>query len=237
MRGGVSPYYDASMFGSPFSPHAWGCFHILPWSIFPVFVFPTCVGVFLRTWFLSWSLPSFPHMRGGVSSHVFRHKILVPFSPHAWGCFSLCPCCRYFVSVFPTCVGVFLTFLTKTGHNFCFPHMRGGVSVYSYLTNKFKEFSPHAWGCFRLGFLEILWKRVFPTCVGVFPSGQDSILKRNCFPHMRGGVSYHDDSCFITLTFSPHAWGCFLSDIYGALEEVVFPTCVGVFPTWVYWRI
>ena len=48
VRGGVSKrHFGASWYGV-FSPRAWGCFSLLSGLKLKIWVFPTCVGVFLR---------------------------------------------------------------------------------------------------------------------------------------------------------------------------------------------
>src|SRR5690554_7605173 len=47
---------------------------------------------------------------------------------------------------------------------------------------------------------------------------------------MRGGVSLYELSHDGELESSPHAWGCFHSVPTSWGTELVFPTCVGVFP-------
>ncbi len=47
---------------------------------------------------------------------------------------------------------------------------------------------------------------------------------------MRGGVSKEPFIIPPLVGSSPHAWGCFLDAAGLMLHDVVFPTCVGVFP-------
>ena len=94
--------------------------------------------------------------------------------------------------------------------------------------------SPRAWGCFRLPcntFLNIL---VFPTRVGVFLMSIVSSPPRVGLPHARGGVSIITADDRELPPSSPRAWGCFCKDIDDYLQEIVFPTRVGVFP-WANW--
>ena len=67
VRGGVSPFRRAISLWTTSSPRAWGCFLARASSIPPKTVFPTCVGVFLRT---PSTMPAgfcLPHVRGGVA--------------------------------------------------------------------------------------------------------------------------------------------------------------------------
>ena len=73
-------------------------------------------------------------------------------SPRAWGCFLTFELAFYFLLVFPTCVGVFLTLRFARRRKECLPHVRGGVSPASL-------------------FMRVM-TGVFPTCVGVFLVGR-----------------------------------------------------------------
>ena len=189
MRGGVSKYCIYFQAGQRSSPHAWGCFSVDKLLKCPEAVFPTCVGVFLSLLLGAFPLTGLPHMRGGVSHLQGQSKRSARSSPHAWGCFSRTsrPASRY--RVFPTCVGVFPIASLIVGGAGGLPHMRGGVSPTGGAGDSPPASSPHAWGCFRCGRLDVDAGFVFPTHVGVFPSL--SGLKNNPIglPHIRGGVS------------------------------------------------
>ena len=66
-RGGVSypGIPDSSFMRS--SPRSWGCFRSSPCLIRPPSVFPTLVGVFLRSDLHGYQVAGLPHARGGVS--------------------------------------------------------------------------------------------------------------------------------------------------------------------------
>jgi len=94
----------------------------------------------------------------------------VQSSPRSWGCFEkLIPALDAF-DVFPTLVGVFLTFRSGPRLALGLPHARGGVS--NFLDAKYILFwsSPRSWGCFSIGRLHRSGQKVFPTLVGVFPT-------------------------------------------------------------------
>ena len=114
-------------------------------------VFPTCVGVFPKVTDLASASRSLPHVRGGVSLSRFSVVIFLVSSPRAWGCFSGRGYVGIELSVFPTCVGVFLKQNTGTGLCLCLPHVRGGVSIITFVTPAGKLSSPRAWGCFGRG--------------------------------------------------------------------------------------
>ena len=171
------------------SPHAWGCF-LWAYSIsFQIRVFPTCVGVFPNSLRLAKSSICLPHMRGGVSAYIRNHDEGRSSSPHAWGCFSSSLRLAPVISVFPTCVGVFLLRLRHMWLAIGLPHMRGGVSQTSHRPEMASRSSPHAWGCFSSETGQNSKATVFPTCVGVFPGHPTFPDTSPSLPHMRGGVS------------------------------------------------
>ena len=130
VRGGVSGDRQGGQRAPWSSPRAWGCFYIFYIIYRCVFVFPTCVGVFLTTCRLTSTCDGLPHVRGGVSRLKFVGERLSESSPRAWGCFHN-PVCRARVSlVFPTCVGVFPAWIRLWRPTRGLPHVRGGVSDY-----------------------------------------------------------------------------------------------------------
>ena len=169
MRGGVS--YDAipHLTRSQSSPHAWGCFSGSGQGQAGRPVFPTCVGVFLPFAGLTAARCGLPHMRGGVS--LFNQCLagVRKSSPHAWGCFAHRRKSTGLKKVFPTCVGVFLSLITRRKRMHCLPHMRGGISQDDYPGLGDWWSSPHAWGCFFHHLRRDSAAGVFPTRVGVFP--------------------------------------------------------------------
>ena len=91
-------------------------------------VFPTCVGVFLKSEITDLYHFGLPHVRGGVSFLNPAASNAMKSSPRAWGCFLCIGFKVCFTYVFPTCVGVF----PRTRQSFkvmaSLPHVRGGVS-------------------------------------------------------------------------------------------------------------
>ena len=87
-RGGVSPegYEEVPYVLS--SPRTWGCFHTCLPLRYACLVFPTHVGVFLRTLGNSGIQCCLPHARGGVSLHSGDWRCPRTSSPRTWGCFS-----------------------------------------------------------------------------------------------------------------------------------------------------
>ena len=132
-------------------------------------------------------------------------------SPHVRGGVSMTTSSNLiFNAVLPTCVGVFLTYTDD-------------ITVR-------KQFSPRAWGCFRLHKDDRGVEKVLPTCVGVFLTLFRLYLNDYSSPHVRGGVSRPRCSADIRNSFSPRAWGCFVEKTGKITIEYVLPTCVGVFP-------
>mgnify|MGYP006894418239 FL=1 len=211
VRGGVSEVGKAAHKVRWSSPRAWGCFSLSRPHGHHRCVFPTCVGVFLCS-----SVP-------GCSRCAS--------SPRAWGCFSVPAAPLHASFVFPTCVGVFLMTCVLPSMAICLPHVRGGVSTILHIIMIRFGSSPRAWGCFSTTGLYTPFLAVFPTCVGVFPSWSRKPPGIFCLPHVRGGVSTREDYYRIRSLSSPRAWGCFLNPWNNTNGVLVFPTCVGVFPT------
>ena len=109
VRGGVSEKREQKPPKRRSSPRAWGCFDMSIRYVQYARVFPTCVGVFLLLRSQFRYLCSLPHVRGGVSSDGLFGLYRLPSSPRAWGCFQGLRPLQCISSVFPTCVGVFLS--------------------------------------------------------------------------------------------------------------------------------
>ena len=91
--------------------------------------------------------------------------------------------------VFPTHVGVFLTFVYMLEVMKRIPHARGGVSIARDLLEKVRKYSPRTWGCFYSSRCHSSSSQVFPTHVGVFPEDLAQGDRAESIPHARGGVS------------------------------------------------
>ena len=100
--------------------------------------------------------------------------------------------------------------------------------------NKFQVSSPRAWGCFWLALHLFGLTHVFPTCVGVFLRASFFCVHRIRLPHVRGGVSGFLARLLVFERSSPRAWGCFFASLAGRRASAVFPTCVGVFPFFIF---
>ncbi len=89
--------------------------------------------------------------------------------------------------------------------------------------------SPRPWGCFSASHPSPHHSLVFPTPVGVFPSGGGGAMRIEGLPHARGGVSAKLTSPLAHGGSSPRPWGCFSEAISVVYAIWVFPTPVGVF--------
>ena len=109
-RGGVSFGGFFMVYRRRSSPRSWGCFRGADYSYFCRAVFPTLVGVFpcYGLGFCNWW--RLPHARGGVSENYRDERVQDPSSPRSWGCFRIHRQTFDTGRVFPTLVGVFLTY-------------------------------------------------------------------------------------------------------------------------------
>ena len=171
----------------------------------------------------------FLHVRGGVSKKRHRQKKQHEFSPRAWRCFSRLPAEKKTRAVFSTCVEVFPSPQGMRDVLCRFLHVRGGVSERCYSHSTFTSFSPRAWRCFLYFWRYIFWSCVFSTCVEVFPKRMIKTSLKNCFLHVRGGVSTLEAERADYQRFSPRAWRCFSPQTSSVLIRSVFSTCVEVF--------
>ena len=132
--------------------------------------------------------------------------------------------------VFPTPVGVFHFFQSRTASGISLPHARGGVSPVRDKLPTDDRSSPRPWGCFFSHSSSPFEGSVFPTPVGVFLSSEKLRGVLTGLPHARGGVSLEFVLLRLALLSSPRPWGCFRDCSGNVTEKFVFPTPVGVFP-------
>ena len=213
------------------SPRPWGCFWIYRASCEKCGVFPTPVGVFL------WCSPAWnlwtclPHARGGVSHEAAGGVENDLSSPRPWGCFYRARHAPPIFTVFPTPVGVFLTFMRTRLTLKSLPHARGGVSYRRLGGFLPGGSSPRPWGCFLIPRPCPRRTPVFPTPVGVFLCPARDYWTRWRLPHARGGVSLIRAGADKAIVSSPRPWGCFSVASPRRTAISVFPTPVGVFPS------
>ncbi len=110
-------------------------------------------------------------------------------SPRPWGCFRVLAVQNEPQFVFPTPVGVFLSFSAPESSFPRLPHARGGVSASRSARPTCLWSSPRPWGCFRDIPTIFSGCLVFPTPVGVFPQSCSEKGAKSRLPHARGGVS------------------------------------------------
>ena len=128
-------------------------------------------------------------------------------------------------------MGVFLIYYRFSIRTFGLPHARGGVSEAKLLREKQVKSSPRPWGCFSDKMLLNYSSYVFPTPVGVFLISVLSVAIACRLPHARGGVSIVRSEEEIARLSSPRPWGCFRCTAHFSSRNAVFPTPVGVFPS------
>ena len=174
---------------------------------------------------------SLPHACGGVSPGYQGIKEIVASSPRLWGCFSRPPWPPMPTCVFPTPVGVFLSWICVKRFKTSLPHACGGVSRTEKVKIILTWSSPRLWGCFRWMDTPVVTIEVFPTPVGVFLLAVHYWLQSKCLPHACGGVSEIRPSSPAPGWSSPRLWGCFSDLTFDLTAAPVFPTPVGVFPT------
>ena len=208
-RGGVSNQQQIDIGLNWSSPHPWGCFQEKGKRKDEKRVFPTPVGVFLFFRLALRQAHRLPHTRGGVSAACRMLAITDTSSPHPWGCFYSLRASLGRTRVFPTPVGVFLRHRRGSRGVWRLPHTRGGVSIKNSRSFTSSRSSPHPWGCFYLTLFTLCWWTVFPTPVGVFPTGPSIGPMTRSLPHTRGGVSKAVKNIGIIARSSPHPWGCF----------------------------
>src|SRR5690606_3444784 len=127
-------------------------------------------------------------------------------------------------------VGVFPRSQQHREPAFRLPHVRGGVSITRRPPWWLTLSSPRPWGCFCLCAGNRTAACVFPTSVGVFLPAGLKVHPESSLPHVRGGVSRIAIAGIAARASSPRPWGCFLGLPPAELEQLVFPTSVGVFP-------
>ena len=134
-RGGVSIFVNRIAVRKKSSPRPWGCFLPRPRAARRDCVFPTPVGVFLPAAKWCPRRRRLPHARGGVSPHGPLPGRAGASSPRPWGCFRKLWRRGSSCAVFPTPVGVFLSFCAWVNSILRLPHARGGVSRSARSTN------------------------------------------------------------------------------------------------------
>ncbi len=191
------------------SPREWGCFLSAALMAGLAGVFPTRVGVFLKSSWQNGPACGLPHASGGVSVVSMTPESPTASSPREWGCFCVDRLAEGSIDVFPTRVGLFRRDAMTPRNNDVFPtrvgvfpgspmgcrcarrlpHASGGVSVTLTLGGSPSASSPREWGCFYSSICDTSALSVFPTRVGVFLLCDGAGHRRRRLPHASGGVS------------------------------------------------
>ena len=150
------------------------------------------------------------------------------FSPPAWG-WPAPPILRLgLLIVFPTRVGMARFFVVRDSPRFRFPHPRGDGPQCPHLRDRWRMFSPPAWGWPALVFVLRFPAEVFPTRVGMARQYQIEAWIEERFPHPRGDGPSGIRLCPRPRTFSPPAWGWPARRQSTTPRDSVFPTRVGM---------
>ncbi len=168
------------------------------------------MGVFLTTECVTRVPSTIPHACGGVSVGGGTTPVYISYSPRMWGCFICIRSLATLVLLFPTHVGVFLSFIVAAVAPDTIPHACGGVSDIRYAFQLQRFYSPRMWGCFSCMCFLSRDPLLFPTHVGVFPTGSAQHTFSRAIPHACGGVSYRLQRPEYVGGYSPRMWGCFL---------------------------
>ena len=136
--------------------------------------------------------------------------------------------------VFPTLVGVFPASRSSAPTPFWLPRARGGVSDTQTIPQIVLKASPRRRGCFGL-------KRSFDGSDGGFPAQAGVFLPRwvrssrdGWLPRARGGADVDSLFFHVVTQASPRTRGCFSAQGSGRHAKLVFLTCEGVFPPWLW---
>ena len=210
------------------SPHAWGSsLHgVIPAVV--RMVFPTCVGIVPPPRLARAVELGLPHMRGDRPCLSVARSSSIQSSPHAWGSSRAEDGTVRRGDVFPTCVGIVPPQERRHEAQAGLPHMRGDRPGNRGSRSPRDASSPHAWGSSRHSVFDLLWRPVFPTCVGIVPSTKRSSRRSRRLPHMRGDRPVPTTPDDARLLSSPHAWGSSLALAPRPPRRKVFPTCVGI---------
>ncbi len=247
-RGDGPPRRAGGVLRLRFSPRAWGWTAFLRVDPASCGVFPTRVGMDRRGAVQQSPGVRFPHARGDGPLPAGDQAPLTLFSPRAWGWTVNAAVLEGDMVVFPTRVGMdrFLSPQINTPHSF--PHARGDGPTRVPLPSHLAGFSPRAWGWTGFGKGVKLgsgvsprawgWTArpgprraaasVFPTRVGMDRPRPPPLRGGRRFPHARGDGPLAGVAAFAQGAFSPRAWGWTVGDVALVVQDVVFPTRVGM---------
>ena len=149
-------------------------------------------------------------------------------SPRPWGWPGRCLACPWGLSVFPTPVGMARSRNSLKSLSRCVPHARGDGPSFHFLEVAMERCSPRPWGWPGAVVLPNRRKDVFPTPVGMARSPRWERPPSARVPHARGDGPDGKTKMKEKLMCSPRPWGWPVSGLETMLEEVVFPTPVGM---------
>ena len=153
------------------------------------------------------------------------------YSPQVWG-WSPRPKQRgYHLRVFPTGVGVIPPTINWTNTYRSIPHRCGGDPVWLSWVWCEVGYSPQVWGWSLVRYRLACNQLVFPTGVGVIPSGLNSTSHFSSIPHRCGGDPRRQTADNEFLGYSPQVWGWSFCRVWQGDDAHVFPTGVGVIPS------
>ncbi len=168
-----------------------------------------------------------PHMRWDYAQSVFKHPLVLRFTPRVWGR-RACRGSREPLYWFtPTCVGTVVLPAAVTAAVRVHPHMRGDGGHTATPFNRASGSPPHAWG--RFGELRRSGKRhgFTPTCVGTVIAASAETGRSRVHPHMRGDGQSVPNTPVPEAGSPPHAWGRFNHSPALPCLLGFTPTCVG----------
>ncbi len=191
-------------------------------------VFPTRVGVDRRPPAVPRPVYRVPHARGGGPTGSSTTRAWRKCSPRAWGWTVGACLAGSAAGVFPTRVGVDRTGTAAYLSRPRVPHARGGGPSEHIIAALVARCSPRAWGWTVTAPTSSSAANVFPTRVGVDRQTSWLRSRRRGVPHARGGGPCWARIGGTTEVCSPRAWGWTVVAPLRVLEQIVFPTRVGV---------
>ena len=108
------------------------------------------------------------------------------------------------------------------------PHVRGDGPFGGDMLDKYREFSPRAWGWSELRPQSPKGRDVLPTCVGMVRRSPFNRRDQYRSPHVRGDGPACVSLSARLMKFSPRAWGWSGANAPSGFGAGVLPTCVGM---------
>ena len=108
------------------------------------------------------------------------------------------------------------------------PHVRGDGPLSHLTLDRFKTFSPRAWGWSAMSIYHAMSGAVLPTCVGMVRYARRHHRQSRGSPHVRGDGPPRASTSIEPRVFSPRAWGWSETASARRVRRDVLPTCVGM---------